>query len=76
MKQVLFHQAQGAYSSIRGAYRANRTSFLDLLDSERSLYRVRTGFYQSLKQYVSHLSELETQLGFTVSDLAMKHEVQ
>ncbi|MCY4513224.1 MAG: TolC family protein [Bdellovibrionales bacterium] len=72
----LIPQAQGAYNSIRGAYRANRTSFLDLLDSERSLYRVRTGFYQSLKQYVSLLSELETQLGFTVSDLAMKHEVQ
>lgn len=72
----LIPQAQGAYNSTRAAYRANKTSFLDLLDSERSLYRVRTGFYQSLKQYVSHLSELETQLGFTVSNLTKKHEVQ
>ena len=72
----LIPQAQGAYNSIRAAYRANKTSFLNLLDSERSLYRVRTGFYQSLKQYVSHLSELETQLGFTVSNLTAKHEVQ
>ena len=70
----LIPQAQGAYSSIRAAYRANKTSFLNLLDSERSLYRVRTGFYQSLKQYVSHLSELETRLGFTVSNLTAKHE--
>lgn len=72
----LIPQAQGAYNSTRGAYRANKTSFLDLLDSERSLYRVKTGFYQSLKQYVTHLSELETHLGFTVSDLSEKREVK
>ena len=72
----LIPQAQGAYNSIRAAYHANKTSFLDLLDSERSLYRVRTGFYQSLRQYVSHLSELETQLGFRVSDLESRNEVQ
>ena len=65
----LIPQAQGAYHSTRAAYRANKTSFLDLIDSERSLYRVQTGFYQSLKQYVDHLSQLEAQLGFTVSDL-------
>ena len=72
----LIPQAQGTYNSTRAAYRANKTSFLDLLDSERSLYRVRTGFYQSLKQYVDHLSKLETQLGFTVSNLESKNEVQ
>lgn len=72
----LIPQAQGAYNSIRAAYRANKTSFLNLLDSERSLYRVRTSFYQSLKQYVSHLSELEARLGFIVSDVGVKHEVQ
>lgn len=72
----LIPQAQGAYSSTRASYQASKTSFLDLLDSERSLYRVKTGFYQSLKLYVSHLSELETHLGFTVSDLEIKKEVQ
>lgn len=71
----LIPQAQGAYNSSRAAYRASKTSFLDLLDSERSLYRVQTGFYQSLKQYVQNLSQLETQLGFSVSDLELKNEV-
>lgn len=65
----LIPQAQGAYHSTRSSYQANKTSFLDLIDSERSLYRVKTGFYQSLKDYVMHLSQLESQLGFTVSNL-------
>ncbi len=75
-KTSLIPQAQGAYNSIRGAYRANKTSFLDLLDSERSLFRVRAGFYKSLSQYVHYLSELEAQLGFTVSDLESKNKGQ
>ena len=72
----LIPQAQGAYNSSRSAYQANRTSFLDLLDSERSLYRVKTGYYQSLKQYVATLSDLESQLGFEVSNLGIMSEVR
>ena len=72
----LIPQAQGAYHSTHGAYRANKTSFLDLLDSERSLYQVKTGFYKSLRQYVGYLTELETQLGFNVSNLDLNREVQ
>lgn len=72
----LIPQAQGAYNSSRSAYQANRTSFLDLLDSERSLYRVKTGYFQSLKQYVSTLSDLESQLGFEVSNLSVVSEVK
>ncbi len=72
----LIPQAQSAYKSARSAYQASRTSFLDLLDSERSLYRVRTGFFQSLRQYVSQLSQLEARLGYSVSDLANKIEGQ
>jgi len=72
----LIPQAQGAFSSTRAAYRANKTSFLDLLESERTLYRVKTGFYRALKQYVISLSQLETLLGFTVSDFDTKNGVQ
>ncbi|MCB0414311.1 MAG: TolC family protein [Bdellovibrionales bacterium] len=72
----LIPQAQGAYNSSRSAYQANKTSFLDLLDSERSLYRVKTGYYQSLKQYVATLSQLESQLGFEVSNLSAVSEVK
>ena len=69
----LIPQAEGAYNSSRASYRANKTSFLDLLDSERSLYRVRTGFFKSLRKYVHNLTQLETHLGFDVSDLEAKH---
>lgn len=74
-KTGLIPQAQGAYNSTRAAYRANKTSFLDLLDSERSLYRVKTGFYQSLRLYVKNITQLESQLGITVSNLGQNIEV-
>ena len=77
-KTSLIPQAQGAYHSTHGAYRASKTSFMDLLDSERSLYRVKTGLYKSLRRYVGHLTELEALLGFNVSNLApaLGEEVQ
>lgn len=65
----LIPQALGAYNSSKASYRASKTSFLYLLDSERSLFRVRTGYYHALKDYVSNLLELESELGFVVSDL-------
>ncbi|MCO5113914.1 MAG: TolC family protein [Bdellovibrionaceae bacterium] len=66
----LLPQAQSTYNSSRLAYQANKTSFLDLLDSERSLYRVQTGYYKSLSLYVTALSQLESLMGFEVSNLA------
>ncbi len=65
----LIPQAQGAFNSSKAAYRANKTTFLDLLDSERSLFRVKMGFYQSLQQFVENLTALEAELGFSVSDI-------
>ena len=72
----LIPQAQGSYNSSRSAYQADKTSFLDLLDSERSLYRVKTDYYQSLRQYVSALCILERELGFSVSNLDSVSEVK
>ena len=72
-KTGLIPQAQSAYNSTRAAYRANKTSFLDLLDSERSLYRVKTGFYQSLKIYIKNITQLESLLGLQVSNLGDNH---
>jgi cobalt-zinc-cadmium efflux system outer membrane protein len=65
----LIPQAEGAYSSARSAYAASKTSFLDLLDSERSLLRVKAGYYRTLSQYVADLCQLETDLGISVSNL-------
>ncbi|MEZ4871974.1 MAG: TolC family protein [Bdellovibrionales bacterium] len=72
-KTSLIPQAQGAYSSSKAAYRANKTSFLDLLDSERSLFRVKTGYYQSMQLFVSTLVTLEAELGYEVSKF-VNHE--
>ena len=66
----LIPQAQAAYNSTRAAYRANKLGFLDLLDSERSLYSVRTSYYESLNQYVDRLTRLESNLGMVISDLS------
>lgn len=68
----LIPQAQGAFNSTRASYRASKTTFLDLLDSERSLYKVKSGFYKTLQQYIKNLSQLEKQIGFSVSNLAIK----
>ena len=68
-KTSLIPQALGAYNSSKASYRANKTSFLDLLDSERSLFKIRTSFYGALKDFVSDLVELESELGLVVSDL-------
>lgn len=66
----LIPQASGAYNSSRAAYRASKATFLDLLDSERSLYSVKAGFFRSLRQHVKNLTELEAELGFSASNLA------
>ena len=68
----LIPQAQGAYNLSKSAYRANKTSFLNLLDSERSLYGVQTGFYRTLVSYVKNIARLESELGAKIYDLEKK----
>lgn len=70
----LIPQAQGAFNATRSAYQANRTSFLDLLDSERSLYRVKTGYYRAFRRYMNDLGELEKQLGQEISNVSRKNK--
>ena len=68
----LLPQARGAYNMAKAAYRANKTSFLNLLDSERSLYRVQTGFFRALASYAKSIAQLESVLGAKVSNLEGK----
>ncbi len=68
----LIPQAEGAYNSSRAAYRANKSSFINLLDSERSLYQVRTDYYRSLQNFVANISTLEEKLGQSISNLGEK----
>ena len=68
-KTSLIPQAEGAFQSSTAGYRASQISFLELLDSERTLYQVKADFYRALEQYIATLVQLEATLGFSVSNL-------
>ena len=70
-KTSLIPQATSTLNSSRGAYRAGRTTFLELLDSERSLYAVRVAYYRTLSEYVEDLTRLEETTGASLSALPM-----
>ncbi len=65
----LIPQASSTMNSSRAAYQAGRTNFLELLDSERSLYETRIGYYRNLAQYVDGLARLEEMAGTSLSTL-------
>ncbi len=66
---ALIPQASSTLNSSRTAYLAGRSSFLELLDSERSLYETRIAYYRNLAQYVEALTKLEEMAGTSLSTL-------
>ena len=71
MDTALIPQAQTSYSATLDAYKANKSSFLELLDSERSLLKVQIAYYRLMTTYVENITELETTLGKPVTQLAI-----
>lgn len=65
----LIPQSISTLNSSRAAYSAGRSTFIELLDSERSLYSSRIAYYQTLTKFVESLTRLEKALGSSVSDL-------
>lgn len=65
----LIPQATSTLNSSRASYRAGRTNFVELLDSERSLYNVRIAYYRTLAQHVENLARLEEVVGTPLSTL-------
>ena len=65
----LIPQALGAFNSNRSAYQSSSTSLLNLLDSQRSLFRVRGSYYQTIKHFSQDFSRLETALGFPLTSI-------
>jgi len=61
--------ATNTLNSSQAAYRAGKSSFIELLDSERALYETRIGYYRTLTQYIDALVRLEQALGRSVSTL-------
>lgn len=70
----LLPQSVAMLNSSRAAYSAGRTSLIELLDSERSLYANRISYYQTLTKYVESLTRLERTLGTSISDLPLSGE--
>lgn len=68
-QMALIPQASSTLNSSRTAYQAGRTNFLELLDSERSLYETRIAYYRNLAQYVDSLARLEEMAGTSLSTL-------
>lgn len=67
----LIPQVETTLRSSQGAYRAGKATFIDLLDSERSLYGVRTAYYRIQAQYVEALVQLEQIMGISLSTISM-----
>ena len=59
----LLPQAEAALKVAESGYRTEKTSFLDLLDAQRSLLDFRLEYYQYLAEYQSRLAELERAVG-------------
>lgn len=66
---ALIPQATSTLNSSRAAYSAGKTGFLELLDSERSLYQVQISYFRMLSEYVENLATLEKVVGASLSTL-------
>ena len=59
----LLPQAQESLSVAESGYQTDKSTFLDLLDAERSLLNSRLEYYQYLADYEQRLAELERIVG-------------
>jgi outer membrane protein TolC len=62
-KTSLLPQAQSALTVAESGYQAGRSSFLDLLDAQRSLLNFKLEYYQYLADYEQRVAELERVIG-------------
>ncbi|MEO6872426.1 MAG: TolC family protein [Chthoniobacterales bacterium] len=66
-RQNLLPQAEQTYESSRAGYEAARSSFLDFLDTERSLLNFRLGLVASETDLAKALAMLERAIGLDLS---------
>jgi outer membrane protein, heavy metal efflux system len=62
-RQNLLPQAQQTYDASRAGYEASKTSFIDFLDTERSLLNFRLGLITSETDLAKALAKLERAIG-------------
>ena len=59
----LLPQAESALTVAESGYQAGRSSFLDLLDAQRSLLSFKLEYYRYLADYEQRAAELERVIG-------------
>lgn len=64
-QEALIPQAEITRQATLSAYATGRTSFLDLLDAERMLFSLQTGYGDSFARYMKAFAALERTLGVT-----------
>ncbi len=62
-EKVLIPQAEQSLDSTEAAYSTGKLNALDLIDSERFLLEVRTGYAQLKTQYLKALADIERAIG-------------
>jgi cobalt-zinc-cadmium efflux system outer membrane protein len=60
-------QAEQSLEAARISYQHGKASFLDLIDSERTLRDLQLEYYTTLAQFEQHVAELEQAVGTTIS---------
>lgn len=66
--ETLLPQAATTVEATLSAYTTGRTDFLNLLDAERTLFALRTGYEDAFFRYLETSARLERALGITALD--------
>ena len=67
-RDALIPQAETTLEATLSSYATGRTSFLDLLDAERMLFILQTGYEDAFARYLQAYAALERALGVTQFD--------
>lgn len=73
-RDTVIPQAHQTLQAAVAAYQANRTDFLNLLDSYRVLLQRRLDSFHAVAAYLSSLAELERAVGLPLEEIARKVE--
>lgn len=68
-KTTFIPQAESTLNASQAAYRAGKSSFLELLDSARTIFSIRETYYRHIAEYVEQLALLEELAGTSLSSL-------
>ena len=68
-EETLIPQAEVALESSLSAYTTGQTDFLNLLDSERTLFSLQMSYEEAVKRYLDATAALERALGTTLPEV-------